>query len=79
MSLEPCSDLFARPDFFDGLPFARDGGFFSITVMVRNRSTHWVTVPNYFSQFSWYQPGAVDVAISQLEETNVAAIKLAEH
>jgi hypothetical protein len=30
---------------------ARDGGFFSITVLVRNRSTHWVTVPNYFSQF----------------------------
>jgi len=30
---------------------AQDDGFFSITVFVRNRSTHWVTVPNYYSQF----------------------------
>jgi hypothetical protein len=30
---------------------AYDGGFFSMTVRVRNRSTHWVTVPSYFSQF----------------------------
>ena len=48
--------------------FARHGRFFKDQ-----------TLANYFSQFSWYQPGAVDVAISQLEETNVAAIKLAEH
>jgi hypothetical protein len=27
----------------------RDGGFFSMTVVVRNRSGHWATVPNYFS------------------------------
>jgi hypothetical protein len=30
---------------------AHDGGLFSITVLVRNRSTHWATVPSYFSQF----------------------------
>ena len=30
---------------------AHDGGFFSITVLVRNRSTHWATVPNYYAQF----------------------------
>jgi len=30
---------------------AHDGGFFSITVIVRNRSTHWATVPSYYSQF----------------------------
>jgi hypothetical protein len=29
---------------------AHDGGFFSMTVLVRNRSAHWVTVPSYFSQ-----------------------------
>jgi hypothetical protein len=28
---------------------ANDGGFFSIVVVVRNRSTHWVTVPSYYS------------------------------
>jgi hypothetical protein len=28
---------------------AHDGGFFSITVMVRNRSTHWITVPSYLT------------------------------
>lgn len=32
---------------------AYDGGFFSMTVMVRNRSSHWVTVP---SQYSLYFP-----------------------
>ena len=30
---------------------AHDGGFFSMTVLVRNRSTHWVTVPSYYSLF----------------------------
>ncbi|HJQ12002.1 MAG TPA: hypothetical protein VJ840_13315 [Gemmatimonadaceae bacterium] len=30
---------------------AHDGGFFSITVFARNRSTHWITVPNYYAQF----------------------------
>jgi len=30
---------------------AHDSGFFSITVFVRNRSTRWITVPNYFSQY----------------------------
>jgi hypothetical protein len=29
---------------------AHDGGFFSMTVLVRNRSIHWVTVPSYYSQ-----------------------------
>jgi hypothetical protein len=29
---------------------AHDGGFFSLTVLVRNRSIHWVTVPSYYSQ-----------------------------
>jgi len=29
---------------------AHDGGFFSMTVLVRNRSTRWVTVPSYYSQ-----------------------------
>jgi hypothetical protein len=29
---------------------AHDGGFFSMTVIVRNRSTHWVTVPSSLSQ-----------------------------
>jgi hypothetical protein len=33
---------------------AHDGGFFSMTVMVRNCSTHWVTVP---SASSLYFPG----------------------
>jgi hypothetical protein len=28
---------------------AEDGGFFSMTVMVRNRSAHWATVPSYYS------------------------------
>jgi hypothetical protein len=28
---------------------AHDGGFFSITVLVRNRSTHWATVPSFYS------------------------------
>jgi hypothetical protein len=28
---------------------AIDGGFFSITVLVRNRSTHWATVPSFYS------------------------------
>jgi hypothetical protein len=28
---------------------AHDGGFFSMTVMVRNRTARWVTVPNRFS------------------------------
>jgi len=28
---------------------AHDGGFFSMTVLVRNRTNHWATVPNYFS------------------------------
>jgi hypothetical protein len=28
---------------------AHDGGFFSVTVVVRNRSTHWVTVPSALS------------------------------
>jgi hypothetical protein len=37
------------------------------------------TLANYFSQFAWYQPGAVEVTISQLEATNVDAIQLAEH
>jgi hypothetical protein len=32
---------------------AYDGGFFSMTVMVRNRSSHWITVP---SQYSLYPP-----------------------
>lgn len=27
----------------------RDGGFFSITVTVHNRSAHWATVPSYYS------------------------------
>jgi YARHG domain/TIR domain len=48
--------------------FARHGRFFKDQ-----------TLANYFSQFSWYQPGAVEVTISQLEATNVDAIKLAEH
>lgn len=30
---------------------ARDGGFFSMSVMVRNRSTHWVTVPSVYSLY----------------------------
>ena len=30
---------------------AQAGGFFSVTVMVRNPSTRWVAVPNYFSQY----------------------------
>jgi hypothetical protein len=28
---------------------AQDGGFFSMTVIVRNRSAHWATVPSYYS------------------------------
>ena len=28
---------------------AHDGGLFSITVIVRNRSAHWATVPSYYS------------------------------
>jgi hypothetical protein len=28
---------------------AHDGGFFSMTVLVRNRSAHWVTVPSFYS------------------------------
>jgi hypothetical protein len=28
---------------------AHDGGFFSMTVLVRNRTNHWATVPNYYS------------------------------
>jgi hypothetical protein len=28
---------------------AHDSGFFSVTVLVRNRSTHWATVPSYYS------------------------------
>lgn len=28
---------------------AHDGGLFSITVIVRNRSVHWATVPSYYS------------------------------
>jgi hypothetical protein len=35
---------------------AHDGGFFSMTVFVRNRSTHWVTVPNRF----WYIFAGID-------------------
>ncbi|HMH85302.1 MAG TPA: hypothetical protein VK529_05100 [Gemmatimonadaceae bacterium] len=28
---------------------AQDGGFFSMTVIVRNRSAHWATVPSYYA------------------------------
>jgi len=37
------------------------------------------TLRNYFLQFSWYQPNAADVSISDLEQSNVDEIKLAEH
>ena len=30
---------------------AHDGGFFTVTVLVRNPSSHWVTIPNYYSQY----------------------------
>jgi len=36
------------------------------------------TLANYFSQFSWYQPNAVEVPISDLEQTNVNTLLLAE-
>jgi hypothetical protein len=34
---------------------------------------------NYFSQFSWYHPGKVDVDLSGLETTNVNTLQTAEH
>jgi hypothetical protein len=36
------------------------------------------TLANYFSQFSWYHPNAVEVPISDLEQTNVNTLLLAE-
>jgi hypothetical protein len=47
--------------------FARHGRFFKDQ-----------TLANYFSQFSWYQPNAADVPISDLEQTNVNMLLLAE-
>jgi hypothetical protein len=47
--------------------FARHGRFFKDQ-----------TLANYFSQFPWYQPSAVEVPISQLEETNVNTVMAAE-
>ncbi len=48
--------------------FARHGRFFKDQVLA-----------NYFSQFSWYQPSAVEVPLSNLETTNVATIQSMEH
>jgi YARHG domain/TIR domain len=48
--------------------FARRGRFFKDQVLA-----------NYFSQFSWYQPSAVEVPLSNLETTNVATIQSMEH
>lgn len=47
--------------------FARHGRFFKDQ-----------TLANYFSQFPWYQPSAVEVPVSQLEETNVDTLMAAE-
>jgi hypothetical protein len=47
--------------------FARHGRFFKDQ-----------TLANYFSQFSWYQPSAVEVPISPLEDTNVNTLMAAE-
>ena len=43
---------------------AHDGGFFSITVMVRNRSTHWVTVQDFYSPLF---PGADSTTTFQFD------------
>ncbi len=48
--------------------FARHGRFFKDQILA-----------NYFSQFAWYQPSAVEVPLSPLESTNVATIQTAEH
>lgn len=48
--------------------FARHGRFFKDQVLA-----------NYFSQFSWYQPSAVEVPLSNLETTNVATVEAMEH
>jgi hypothetical protein len=47
--------------------FARHGRFFKDQ-----------TLANYFSQFSWYQPNAVEVPLSNLEETNIKTIETME-
>ena len=48
--------------------FARHGRFFKDQVLA-----------NYFSQFAWYQPAAVEVPLSNLETTNVDTIEAKEH